>query len=189
MPKKQVSSPPAVVGDPFWYRPASNFPQRRVQGVQGIHPFYPGEVGPTGCGCVDASIASLIAVLNLKGYQTWVSCSGLPEDHQEGHQLGAAYIGFSDAALFKKLWNKVFEPAGFERATMGGTAYMFAEGRQYARVNPNGIVEEMRNRWSLAWELTQKLTPKSASRKRGSQLVNVDHPVSVSWPGPVGPRI
>jgi hypothetical protein len=49
----------------------------------------------------------------------------------------------------------------------------------------------MRNRWGRAWELTQKLThaPKSASRKRGSQLGNVDYPVSVSWPGPVGSRI
>jgi hypothetical protein len=68
----------------------------RVKELVGLRPFYPEIEG--GNAWVDASIAPMIRVLNDLGCETWVSCSGLPEDHpSKKFRYGPdhAYIGFT----------------------------------------------------------------------------------------------
>lgn len=62
--------------------------------VPGVKPFYPAEGKHA---LIDVSIAETIRMLNAMGFETYVSCSGLPEDHpgsEECECVYRAYIGF-----------------------------------------------------------------------------------------------
>lgn len=64
----------------------------RVVELEGLQPFYDCE-GKNAC--VDASIGDVILLLNGLGWITYVSCSGLPEDHPDDpFAIERAYVGF-----------------------------------------------------------------------------------------------
>lgn len=112
----------AVICKPIWIDSVDH--KSRVLNVTGIASFYDNQ-GNENNALVDASIAPLIDLMNKKGFKTWVSCSGLPEDHSgdDFHITGAsAYIGFNSRDI--KILQPIFQTAGFERIT-DKSAYMY----------------------------------------------------------------
>jgi hypothetical protein len=91
--------------------------------VQGIGAFYPWEhvvVQGVAGARIDSVIAPWIDVLNRKGYKTWVSCSGLAEDHLDGGHAGA-YLGMVKA---NPLLEGVLTRAGWSHRE-GDSYYMY----------------------------------------------------------------
>ncbi len=90
---------PITVSAPFWFtRPwATDRKPLRVCTIRGLdHSSLNGLDTSEGGARVDASIAHLVAKLNLLGATTLFCCSGLKADHQSPIRPSEAYILFAD---------------------------------------------------------------------------------------------
>jgi len=115
----------------------------RVQRVDGIKAFYDWE-GDNTHAAVDAGIAPIIDLLNRKGYKTWVSCSGLPEDHpDQPNAFRHAYIGYK-CEDFDTMESILIE-AGFKNIE-----------NDSACVQANNV-DELRTVWNKLYELVMEL--------------------------------
>jgi hypothetical protein len=121
--------------------------------LPGLRPFYPELEGENAC--VDATIAPIIRTLNDLGFRTWVSCSGLPEDHpSKPFEYGPfhAYIGFSWVA--PRALAVALTKSGF-RLDPNKAAYMSAHGLDLVDNLGRPLTpEQCRDNWkALAAEL------------------------------------
>src|SRR5580700_7512590 len=119
--------------------------------IEGLRPFY-GFEGQNAC--IDASIAPLVLRLNEMGFETWVSCSGLPEDHPgDPFPTCRAYICFRSKVSAPLA--QVLKDSGFYLE--GGTAaYMRKSWQEFP------TAESVRSRWyALAVNLNNVLVAKS----------------------------
>ena len=115
----------------------------RVQRVDGIKAFYDWE-GDDTYAAVDAGIASIIDMLNRKGYKTWVSCSGLPEDHpDQPNAFKGAYLGYKWEDL--RILEPLLTEAGF-KLIMSSSAHVHAKD-----------ADELRTVWNKLYELAMEL--------------------------------
>ena len=141
----------ALVGEPFWLKHLGSGDKVKVQRVTGTPAFY-GWEGNNEHAAIDVGIAPIIDMLNQKGYKTWVSCSGLPEDHKPkehtslSNMIIGAYIGF-DPKDYNVL-RPIFIAAGFKEV-----------GNRSAHVYPKSLLH-LRNIWKKFFELVKRLPSK-----------------------------
>lgn len=134
------------MGKPIWINQGDH--EARVLKVTGTQAFYSHE-GDKNSALVDASIAPLIDLLNTKGYETWVSCSGLPQDHCDTRGWygsgGSAYLGFDSTDI--EILGPVLIAAGFTKIT-----------NRSAYIENNAVAVE--KVWKKLYVLVQKMPNK-----------------------------